>query len=104
MLRSVHSSNATLQVLRNVGRRRAVLLLVLAVLIVGTLHLLSSSIFEGTVDELPWEPPPPIIPTSLPLRTLSKELSLDEIRNISSRTQGFFARDFSLHLGWNNVR
>lgn len=30
--------------------------------------------------------------------------SLEEIRDMVAGTQGFLARDFSLGLGWNNVR
>ncbi|KAI0068212.1 hypothetical protein BV25DRAFT_1818597 [Artomyces pyxidatus] len=34
----------------------------------------------------------------------SEELSLDELKVLVSRTKGYFVRDFSLGLGWNNVR
>jgi hypothetical protein len=30
-------------------------------------------------------------------------LSLEQIRDIVARTRGFFSRDYSLNLGWNNV-
>jgi len=30
-------------------------------------------------------------------------LTLEEIRDIVAHTRGFYARDFSLYLGWNNV-
>ena len=33
----------------------------------------------------------------------SDVLSLEQIRQIVSTTRGFFARDYSLYLGWNNV-
>jgi hypothetical protein len=33
----------------------------------------------------------------------SAELTLEQIRNIVAPTRGFFSRDYSLHLGWNNV-
>ncbi|VDB91195.1 unnamed protein product [Peniophora sp. CBMAI 1063] len=31
-------------------------------------------------------------------------LELDELHDMVSRTKGFFVRDWSLHLGWNNMR
>jgi hypothetical protein len=33
----------------------------------------------------------------------SDVLSLEQIRDIVAPTRGFFSRDYSLHLGWNNV-
>jgi hypothetical protein len=33
----------------------------------------------------------------------SDVLSLEQIRQIVSSTRGFFSRDYSLYLGWNNV-
>ena len=30
--------------------------------------------------------------------------TLDELRNMVSQTNGYFGRDWSVHLGWNNVR
>ena len=33
----------------------------------------------------------------------SAELTLEQIRGIVAPTRGFFSRDYSLHLGWNNV-
>jgi hypothetical protein len=33
----------------------------------------------------------------------SDVLSLEQIRNIVAPTRGFFTRDYSLNLGWNNV-
>lgn len=30
-------------------------------------------------------------------------LELEELRSMVSQTKGYFARDYSLHLGWNNV-
>jgi hypothetical protein len=35
--------------------------------------------------------------------SLSDVLSLDQIRDIVATTRGFFSRDYSLYLGWNNV-
>ena len=35
--------------------------------------------------------------------SLSDVLSLDQVRDIVATTRGFFARDYALHLGWNNV-
>jgi hypothetical protein len=34
---------------------------------------------------------------------LSDVLSLEQLRDIVATTRGFFARDYSLNLGWNNV-
>jgi hypothetical protein len=31
------------------------------------------------------------------------ELTLEQIRDIVAPTRGFYSRDYSLHLGWNNV-
>lgn len=38
-----------------------------------------------------------------PSSSLSGDLSLEQIRDIVATTRGFFARDYSLNLGWNNV-
>jgi hypothetical protein len=35
--------------------------------------------------------------------SLSDVLSLEQIRDIVAPTRGFLSRDYSLHLGWNNV-
>ena len=35
--------------------------------------------------------------------SLSDVLSLEQIRDIVATTRGFFSRDYSLNLGWNNV-
>lgn len=35
--------------------------------------------------------------------SLSDTLSLEQVRAIVATTRGFFARDYSLNLGWNNV-
>lgn len=34
----------------------------------------------------------------------SEELDLEALRAIVSRTRGYYARDYSMTLGWNNVR
>jgi len=36
--------------------------------------------------------------------TSSDVLTLEQIRDIVAPTRGIFTRDYSLHLGWNNVR
>ena len=41
------------------------------------------------------EPPSPPLATAEP--------TLEHIRDIVASTRGFFSRDYSLHLGWNNV-
>ena len=35
--------------------------------------------------------------------SLSDVLSLEQVRDIVATTRGFFSRDYSLNLGWNNV-
>jgi hypothetical protein len=47
-----------------------------------------------STDIAPWPP-------SYPLA--SSELTLEQIRDIVAPTRGFFSRDYSVHLGWNNV-
>ncbi|KAI0299898.1 hypothetical protein BC826DRAFT_906218 [Russula brevipes] len=42
--------------------------------------------------------------TLLPPTPKTDALTLEEIRDIVAHTRGFYARDFSLHLGWNNMR
>ena len=45
--------------------------------------------------------------TRLPLRSppspVSNFLTLEQIRDIVAPTRGFYSRDYSLYLGWNNV-
>jgi hypothetical protein len=48
-----------------------------------------------TSTGIPPEPPSP--------PPASAELTLEQIRDIVAHTRGFFSRDYSLHLGWNNV-
>jgi hypothetical protein len=48
------------------------------------------------------EGPPPPSPTPSP-SPVSDVLTLEQIRDIVAPTQGFFSRDYSLGLGWNNV-
>ena len=43
---------------------------------------------------------PPLSPSPPPVSDVP---TLEEIRDIVAPTRGFFSRDFSLHLGWNNV-
>lgn len=47
---------------------------------------------------------PPHIPTYVPATNFLKEhLSMDEIKAMVLQTRGFYTRDYSLGLGWNNV-
>jgi hypothetical protein len=48
-----------------------------------------------TSTDMPHEPPSP--------PPASAELTLEQIRDIVATSRGFFSRDYSLHLGWNNV-
>lgn len=59
----------------------------------------------STETEPPLDVPlPPHIPTSVPVAIPFKEhLSMDEIKAMVSQTKGFYTRDYSLGLGWNNV-
>jgi hypothetical protein len=49
-----------------------------------------------TPAEIPLPPPPPPPP-------ISNVLTVEQIRDIVASTRGFFTRDYSLGLGWNNV-
>lgn len=42
-------------------------------------------------------------PWSPSLSLTSDELALEQIRDIVAPTRGFYSRDYSIHLGWNNV-
>lgn len=61
-------------------------------------------------DTSPPLAPPPLAPPSLPpLPPQHKDyndhhLELEELRDLVAQTKGFFVRDYSLGLGWNNVR
>jgi len=57
---------------------------------------LSSSAMPSPTPSVatPWFPPPPLTPD---------ELTLEQIRDIVTPTRGFYSRDYSVHLGWNNV-
>ena len=59
---------------------------------------LSSSAFPSPTPipsvATPWFLPPPSTPD---------ELTLEQIRDIVTPTRGFYSRDYSVHLGWNNV-
>ncbi len=44
-------------------------------------------------------------PTNHVASSLTSDVfSLEQIRDIIAPTRGFYARDYSLNLGWNNVR
>lgn len=45
--------------------------------------------------------PPASSPSPSPV---SDVLTLEQIRDVVDSTRGFFSRDYSLGLGWNNVR
>jgi hypothetical protein len=62
------------------------------------LLLLSSSKWSITTNHaasLPTSDEAPFSPSDV--------LSLEQIRDIVAPTRGFFSRDYSLYLGWNNV-
>ncbi|KAI9439096.1 hypothetical protein H4582DRAFT_2142398 [Lactarius indigo] len=69
-----------------------------------SLHLDSDPLVPPDPDE-PLLVDPTIAPSSpSPPSPPSDVLSLEQIRDIVAPTRGFFARDYSLGLGWNNVR
>ena len=45
----------------------------------------------------------PKVANVLPNPPVSNNLTLEQIRDIVAPTRGFFSRDYSLGLGWNNV-
>ncbi|EGN96359.1 hypothetical protein SERLA73DRAFT_186078 [Serpula lacrymans var. lacrymans S7.3] len=53
-----------------------------------------------TPDEPPLASPVPV----LQLADIGDDPSLDQLHEMVSQTKGFFSRDYSLGLGWNNVR
>lgn len=53
----------------------------------------------GSVPPLP--PPPPAVPHS---KYHEEHLDLEDLRDLVARTKGYLVRDYSLGLGWNNVR
>jgi hypothetical protein len=60
-----------------------------------SLSLTTSSILDNA---------PPASPTTTSSPPPEAEaLTLEQIRDIVGRTRGFFSRDYSLGLGWNNV-
>jgi hypothetical protein len=42
-------------------------------------------------------------PSFRPPSLIADELTLKQIRDIVTLTRGFYSRDYSVHLGWNNV-
>jgi hypothetical protein len=42
-----------------------------------------------------------VSPTKTPI---SEDPSLETLRDMAARTGGYWARDYSLQLGWNNMR
>ena len=62
-----------------------------------SLSLSTSTILDQASLPSPSPSPPPPPPSE------SKDLTLEQIRDIVARTRGFFSRDYSLGLGWNNV-
>lgn len=101
--------------------RTALFTLLVTVILAGIFLTCVLSIFGGLplgtlLSVLPFgraRPPPRIWvdssvflppPTSPELEHEDGYLQLEELRNLVSQTKGFFARDYSLYLGWNNVR
>ena len=42
-------------------------------------------------------------PSFRPPSLTADQLNLEQIRDIVTPTRGFYSRDYSVHLGWNNV-
>jgi hypothetical protein len=57
-------------------------------------HLLLPLIFGNSVSSM-------TSTTDIP--DTSEELSLETLRDMVARTKGYWARDYSLYLGWNNA-
>lgn len=79
-------------------------------LIVGLLggFILSSGQRRSDFCPLPLSEPPqtphvPVYHSNDPL-LVSDELDLESLQAIVSRTRGYYARDYSMTLGWNNMR
>jgi hypothetical protein len=52
----------------------------------------------------PVSPAPPLVSAAPPQRKHDDDhLDLEELRDLVAQTKGYFARDYSLGLGWNNV-
>jgi len=55
--------------------------------------------------EQPFNTAPPQVSLPRPQRKHDDDhLDLEEIRDLVAKTKGYFVRDYSLGLGWNNVR
>jgi hypothetical protein len=61
------------------------------------------SVFPFATHAYPSHTPTHIPPGSPSYSLASAELTLEQIRDIVAPTRGYFSRDYSLHLGWNNV-
>lgn len=67
----------------------------------GSISSATSTAVEHSLDTSP----SPYTPTHVPATSFSKEhLSIEEIKTMVSQTRGFYTRDYSLGLGWNNAR
>ena len=67
---------------------------------------------ESLILDLENTPPPTTLPTPTTVETspplpspnpTSDVLTVEQIRDVMAPTRGFFTRDYSLGLGWNNV-
>ncbi|KAF7984551.1 hypothetical protein HWV62_13747 [Athelia sp. TMB] len=65
----------------------------------GSTELSDNPLDTGVLSPWPYIPPP------RPASDQDKDhLTLEELREIAAQTKGFWVRDWSLHLGWNNMR
>ncbi|KAG8219801.1 hypothetical protein J3R82DRAFT_774 [Butyriboletus roseoflavus] len=66
----------------------------------GSISSATSTAIEHILDTSP----SPHTPTYVPATDFFKEhLSIEEIKAMVSQTRGFYTRDYSLGLGWNNA-
>ena len=102
---------------RTSARLRLVLFLSTAALsgiifraVVGFVHLsgLDGATNVSSVDDTTWpssSSPHPYLRPGLGQYVVpgEEEWDMNRIQDMVSKTKGFYARDYSLHLGWNNV-
>ncbi|KZV87093.1 hypothetical protein EXIGLDRAFT_652513 [Exidia glandulosa HHB12029] len=89
----------------DVPRRRLIQLVALGVAVAVLLHLgYSTTVYSNTATPTTYNEGGHTAHLASSIQHGHDDLSLDEIRAIVSRTKGFFARDYSLNLGWNNMK
>lgn len=90
---------------RDLSRRRVVHILALTAVLAVLLHRVWTTSTPGQAAGAPSQHS--VASHALqsgPTIQGGRELGIDEIRSIVARTKGFYARDYSLNLGWNNMK